>query len=246
VVRDCRPEVVYHLAAAGVAPGQRHRAHVLATNVLGTAHLLDALAGWDCRLVQVGTSWEYGTYPGRIDAETPPRPRDDYAVSKAAVTMLCQSDAARGRNIVTVRIFMAYGPGEDPARLVPYVMGCCLRGETARVSHGMQRRDFIHVDDVTELLNIAGRHRGVVGQVLHAGTGRAVTVRAAVETILTICGDGRAEFGAVPVRPDDPVSNVADITRTTALTGWRPRVGLRDGVAWLWAALQEAARGRAA
>ena len=37
------------------------------------------------------------------------------------------------------RIFAAYGPWEEPTRLVPYVMGCCLRGETPRVSAGTWR-----------------------------------------------------------------------------------------------------------
>ena len=53
--------------------------------------------------------------------------------------------------MTTVRIFSAYGPWEDPSRLVPYVMGCCLRGEAPRVTAGSQPRDCIHVDDVVDL-----------------------------------------------------------------------------------------------
>jgi nucleoside-diphosphate-sugar epimerase len=117
------------------------------------------------------------------------------------------------------------------------VMGCCLRGETARLSPGSQRRDFVYAEDVAELLDRVAHLPEASGRVFHAGTGRAVRVREAVETILAVCGRGpeAADFGAVPVRPDDPPCNVADITATTALTGWRPRHDLRAGLERTWA-----------
>jgi nucleoside-diphosphate-sugar epimerase len=247
-MRLSRPAVVYHLAALGVAPWQRQRLDVLATNLLGTAHLLDAWSETEGRLVQSGTSWEYGAHAEPRREDSPLRPRGDYAVAKAAATLLCQSEALAGRPIVTVRIFSAYGPGEDPHRLVPYVMGCCLRGETARVSYGTQQRDFIHADDVIELLDCAAHHPNAPGRILHAGTGRATSVREAIETILTVCGRGRghAEFGAVSMRPDDLASNIADVTQTTAVTGWRPRYDLRAGIERLLAWLHRTAAARAA
>src|SRR5688500_1896296 len=61
IVAACRPEVVYHLAGYGVAPGERDRPTLLATNVYGLGNLLSALAGHDYRaLVCAGTCWEYG------------------------------------------------------------------------------------------------------------------------------------------------------------------------------------------
>src|SRR5262249_2876460 len=149
---------------------------------------LDALDGHDYRaLVQAGSSSEYGHKDGPMRETDRPEPRTDYAVSKAAATLLCQAEAHKGRPVATVRVFSAYGPWEDPSRLVPYVMGCCLGGERPRVTGGGQPRDFVYVADVVALLKLAAVYPAARGQVLHAGSGRQQSVRDMVETILAVC-----------------------------------------------------------
>jgi nucleoside-diphosphate-sugar epimerase len=236
-VAACRPQTIYHLAAHGTRPGQRDRTAILASNLLGTAHLLDALEGHDYRaFVHAGSSSEYGPVDRPMREDDPPRPHTDYGVAKAAATLLCQAEARRGRPVVTVRIFSAYGPLEDPERLASSVMASCLRGEAPRVTHGSQPRDWVYVDDVLDLLEIAAESPAVDG-VVHAGTGRRQTVRDLVEAIVDQCPAGRLEpvYGACPLRPDEPSTWVADIARTKALTGWAPRVTLEQGVRRMWA-----------
>src|SRR5262249_27092687 len=146
-VAAARPDVVYHLATYGAYPSQRDRATLLATNLIGTANLLDALAGHDYRaLIHTGSSSEYGPKDEPMREDTLLEPHSDYGVTKAAATLLCQAEAHKGRPVTTVRVFSAYGPWDDPGRLVPYLMDCCYRGETPRVSAGWQPRDFIHTD----------------------------------------------------------------------------------------------------
>jgi nucleoside-diphosphate-sugar epimerase len=236
-VDAARPDVVYHLAAHGTFGAQKDRPSILASNVLGTANLLDALEGHDYQaLVHAGSSSEYGHKGGPIGERDRLEPRDAYGVAKAAATLLCQAEAFRGRPTVTVRIFSAYGPWEDPGRLISYVMGCCLRGEPPAVTAGRQPRDFIYADDVLDLLELAARHPEARGQVLHAGSGRQQTVRAVVEAVVALCGGGRvaARFGAEATRPDEPSSWVANIERTTELIGWRPRHDLEAGIRRMW------------
>jgi nucleoside-diphosphate-sugar epimerase len=237
-VAAARPVVIYHLATHGAYPGQQDRPDILTTNLLGTAHLLDAAARAGCALVHTGSSSEYGHVDGPMREDGPLRPRTDYGVSKAAATLLCQAAAFKGIPAVTVRVFSAYGPWEEPTRLVPYVMDCCLRGVRPRVTAGHQPRDFIHVDDVVALLRRAAQDPLRLGPVLHAGTGRQTTVREMIETILGVCAGGRlrADFGGEPARPDEPASWVAGIEHTEAVTGWRPRFDLRSGVerTWQW------------
>jgi nucleoside-diphosphate-sugar epimerase len=162
-------------------------------------------------------------------------PRDEYAVGKVASAHLCQAAAYRGRPNTIVRVFSAYGPWEDLKRVASYVMGCCVRGETPRVTSGLQPRDFIYVEDVTALLRTAADEPKAHGRILLAGTGQRQTVRDMVETIVAVCGGKPAEYGAEPLRSDEPSVWQADIEETTALTGWRPRYGLRAGVERMWA-----------
>jgi nucleoside-diphosphate-sugar epimerase len=236
-VEASSPEIIYHLAAAGVsASGQFDRASLLRTNVLGTANLLEALEGRFYRsLVYAGTGAEYGPSSEAIVEESPLRPSSDYAVAKAAGALLCQTEARRGWPVVVVRIFGAYGPGEAPQRLIPYVMGCCQRGEVAKVSCGLQRRDWVFIDDVVELLQVAAHTPRAAGQVLHAATGREHTVRQAIETILDVCASStRIVYGAETLRPGEPERYLGDICRTRALTGWQPRFDLQAGIERTW------------
>ncbi|HMC90695.1 MAG TPA: NAD(P)-dependent oxidoreductase, partial [Gemmataceae bacterium] len=165
------------------------------------------------------------------------QPRTDYAVAKAAASLLCLAESHNGRPVVVVRVFSAYGPWEDPTRLVPYVMRCCHRGEPVRVSAGWQPRDFIYVDDVVDLLKIAALQPGAHGHILHACTGRQSTVRDMVQTIVSVCGAGLVQtfLGAEPVRPGEPTSWVGSLAETTALTGWNPHHTLRSGIEHMWA-----------
>jgi nucleoside-diphosphate-sugar epimerase len=233
-----RPECIFHLAAHGAYPGQKDRAAIIAGTLLGTANLLDALAECDYRvLVHTGSSSEYGHKNGPMRPEDRLEPRTDYAVAKAAASLLCQAEAHKGRPVVIVRIFSAYGPWEDPTRLVPYVMECCHRGEPARVSDGWQPRDFIYVGDVVDLLKIAASQPGTHGHILHACTGLQNTVRDMVQTIVSVCGAGRIQplFGAEAVRPGEPTSWVGSLAETTALTGWTPQHTLQSGIERMWA-----------
>jgi nucleoside-diphosphate-sugar epimerase len=175
-------------------------------------------------------------------------PRTDYGVAKAAATLLCQVEALKGRPVTSIRVFSAFGPWEEPTRLVPYVMDCCYRGVRPKVSAGCQPRDFIYVQDVVALLKAAAANSKAAGQILHAGTGRQRSVREMIETVVDVCGRGRitAEFGAEPIRPDEPDCWVASIAHTCAVTGWKPIVELRAGVEQTWNWFQSLAPQQAA
>jgi nucleoside-diphosphate-sugar epimerase len=236
-VISCQPEVIYHLATHGAYPFQTSRAAILATNLTGTANLLEALKDHDYRaLVYTGSSSEYGHKNGPMREDDRLEPRSDYAVLKAAATLLCQAEAYQGRPIITVRVFSAYGPWEEPTRLVPYVMDCCARGVNPGVTSGWQPRDFVYSDDVVSLLKLAASKPELASRILHAGTGRQHSVRDMVETIIAICGRGKVQalFGSEPVRPDEPASWVANIDETSRLTGWTPVHDLRSGISRMW------------
>jgi nucleoside-diphosphate-sugar epimerase len=241
-VGACRPTVAYHLATYGAYPFQKDQAAILATNLLGTANLLAALHDQDYRaFINAGSSSEYGHKDRPMREDDLPSPRTDYGVAKAASTLLCQAEAHKGRPVATVRVFSAYGPWEEPTRLVPYVMSCCLRGETPCVTAGRQPRDFIYVNDVVDLLLRAANTPAAHSQILHAGTGVQHTVQEMIESIVMICGRGRVrpEYGAAPTRPDEPACWVASIDRTRALTGWQPQYDLRAGIEQMWSWFQK-------
>ncbi len=101
-VNAARPEIVLHMAAqALVRQSYRDPVGTIATNVLGTAHLLDAVAGTDgVKAVLVVTSDKVyaNDEAGRAFVETDPLGgHDPYAASKAACDIIA---AAFGKSIL--------------------------------------------------------------------------------------------------------------------------------------------------
>ena len=243
-IATSQPEVVYHLATHGAYPAQRDRTAILATNLQGTINLIEALADREYKaFVHAGSSSEYGHKNGPMREDDVLEPRSDYAIGKAAASHLCLTEAHKGRPVSIVRLFSVYGPWEEPGRLVSHVMGCCQRGENPRVTAGSQPRDFIHVNDVVDLLKIAAHLKAAHGKILHAGTGIQSTVRDMIETIVKTVGKRvKVQYGLADLRPDEPERWVASIDKTKALTGWKPRHNLASGIreAWNWLQMFEA------
>jgi nucleoside-diphosphate-sugar epimerase len=84
-------------------------------------------------------------------------------------------------SFATALVFFPYGPFDQPSRLVPSLVRSLAAGQEARVSAGMQRRDFIHVTDVGRAL-AALLDSDVQGDV-NIGTGHGASVREVATTV---------------------------------------------------------------
>ncbi|HVS61899.1 MAG TPA: SDR family NAD(P)-dependent oxidoreductase [Thermoanaerobaculia bacterium] len=220
-----RPDRVVHLAS--LVKGSRDRELVSAmfrANVESTLHLLEAATELECRrFVQIGSLEE----PERGEVASSP-----YAASKAAASLYAQLFARLyGLPVALARVFMVYGPGpQDRAKLVPYVVGELLAGRQPRLSSGRRPVDWIYVEDVVDGLCRMLVEPGAVGERLDLGSGELVTVREVVERLVGLVAPGiEPELGALPDRPSEVVRK-ADVERTAQQIGWRPRVGLDEGL----------------
>ncbi len=235
-VSAVRPELVFHMAAYGTTPIQRDEARMRAVNVGGIEHLWEALERQSCRLVQTGTCGEYGPAMGALAEHHICRPATAYAQTVHEAVLL-SLDRARhgGRELIVLRPFGPYGPGDRSERLVPHVIDGLLSGGRIATTSGQQRRDYSHVSDHVRALILAGT--GTLADmpaVLNIGSGRPIRVRDLIETIATVIGDGalaRVDFGAVPLRPNDLPDMFADTTAARRLLGYAPAVALEGGLA---------------
>lgn len=228
LVADVRPDWVFHLG--GLASGGRDLPMVQATleaNLLPVLNLLLSTQERRVRLVLAG-SLEEPAPDG--DWSVPGSP---YAASKMAAALYARLfHALYGSPVMWLRLFMVYGPGQlDLRKLVPYVILSLLRGETPDLSSGTRPVDWVFVDDVVEAFLLAAVRSGSEGRPLDVGSGELVTVRDVVEELVRqIDPSISPRFGAVADRAREQVST-AEVALTTLALGWRPRVGLREGLA---------------
>jgi UDP-glucose 4-epimerase len=221
------PDVVFHLAGQVIGGRELELVHsTLRNNLIGTVNLLAAGQEECCPRIILAGSME----------EPPPESPDSAPSSPYAVAKWAASGYARmfhalySLPVVSLRIFMVYGPGQREPRLVPYVIRALLRGERPRLTSGTRAIDWVYVDDVVDAFLLAALAEGIEGAAVDVGSGTTVTIRDLVERIAVLVNPTIVPiFGALPDRALE-TSNVADLRRTEEILGWRPVTTLDDGL----------------
>jgi nucleoside-diphosphate-sugar epimerase len=232
LVAEIQPSHLLHFAWYAV-PGKFWTAPENAAWVEASIRLLRCFAdqGGE-RAVMSGSCAEYDwTGSGRLsERETPLRPATYYGACKHALATIGDGLAAeRGFGFSWGRIFFAYGPHEQPGRLVSQVAEALVKGEPAPTSEGTQRRDFLHARDVAGAF-VALLDSDVTGAV-NIGSGAAVPVREVVSQIAAAAGRPElVRWGEVPSRPGDPPLIEADMGRLRGEVGWEPSLTLEEGI----------------
>lgn len=219
-VREARPEVVIHLAAAGATSPFLPIERALRHNVHGTINLLRAC----CEKRPVSRMIVART-PGELTSMNP------YAASKAAAWNFCEMYArTQSWPIVGAMIFQSYGWGQPSHALIPSAFNAAIANEDFPMTEGLQQRDWIHADDVA---------RGIVSMVsaemphtttIELGTGNPASVREVVQTIYDVCNSkGQPLFGALAGRPGEEKVQAARLDRNKPLN-WTAQHRLEVGL----------------
>ena len=230
-----RPTAVYHCAgAAHVADSWQDTALPLASNVLTTHYLLDALrrAGSSCRVVIPGSATVYAASTSPLQEDFPLAPASPYAVSKLAQEQLGRRALAEdGVDMILIRAFNHTGPRQSPAFAVAGMarqIACIERGgadPTIRVGNLDARRDLTDVRDTVRAYALL-MERGVPGTIYNVASGVARPMRAVLDALVARSRVA-VEIVLDPARlrsHDIPVL-VGDSTRLRTVTGWTPLIG---------------------
>jgi UDP-glucose 4-epimerase len=231
---DC----VYHLAARVSVPESiPYPRDYNATNVGGTVAVLEAMRDVGVkRLVFTSSGAIYGdqqTQPLREDM--PPDPLSPYAVSKLAAEHYIRTI---GRlwdvETVSLRIFNAYGPGQQLPVTHPPVIPQFFRqalGAGSLVLHGngVKTRDFVYIDDVVTALVQAATAPDIDQRVINVGSGTETSIYELAQAV------GRATSTKPHLLNVDAqgggVSRMrADLMLARDLLGYEPQVFLEDGL----------------
>ena len=195
-------EVVYHLAARVSVPASvLYPREYNEVNVGGTVSLLEACrdVGSVNRVVLASSATVYGDHSAQpVDEDRDIRPAafPMRSARLAAEQYLFTLGRLGGFETVALRIFNAYGPGQDvpPAHapVIPqFVQQIAGHGSVVVNGDGSQTRDFVYIDDVVDALISAGSAPDVDGQIINVGSGEETAIRDLVALIGKITGTGR-------------------------------------------------------
>jgi CDP-glucose 4,6-dehydratase len=228
---------VFHLAAQTIVGVARESPlETFEVNVRGAWHVFEACRAHAVeRVVFASSDKAYGASPELPYREDfPLRAAYPYDASKAAADTIARSYAvAYDLPLAVTRFANVYGGGDlNFSRLIPETVVAVLDGRPPVIrSDGSPERDFLHVDDaVAAYLAIAAElPGGAAGEAFNAGGERPHSVREVVELI--VAGTGIEPDFQGTGNPDGEIDRqFVDSTKLRELTGWRPQVGLDDGL----------------
>jgi GDP-L-fucose synthase len=161
-----------------------------------------------------------------------------YAVAKIAGLKLCQAYRRQfGADFIAAQPTNLYGPGDTfdlaTAHVIPALMRKAHEAKAAGAASlsvwgsGRPRREFLHVDDCADaLVHLLVHHAGE--EPVNVGCGTDVSIAELARLVCDVVGF-RGALAFDPTKPDGAPRKLLDVSRLSAL-GWRPRIGLRDGL----------------
>ena len=251
-MRNAEPDIIL-LAAARVGGILANMAHpveflyenmTIATNVIGAARKYSVK-----KLLYLGSSCIYprnSPQPIREEALlTGPleETNEAYAIAKITGLKLVQAcNRQYGHDFITAMPTNLYGLHDNFDLNSSHVIPALIRKihEAKRAGRrtvqiwgsGTPRREFLHVDDLADACVFLVKHYSSP-DIINVGAGSEVTILELAEIIADVIGyDGT--FTCDTSKPDGVPRKLLDTSRMQAL-GWRPSIGLREGLARTYA-----------
>jgi CDP-glucose 4,6-dehydratase len=211
IIRPARPEIVLHLAAQPlVRVSYREPLETFASNVMGTAHVLDALRGVDSLRVAVMVTtdkvYQNREWPYPYRESDALGGHDPYSASKAAseIVIACYRDAflaTQGVAVASARAGNVIGGGDwSQDRLIPDAVRAWQSGQVLAIRRPQSIRPWQHVlEPLAGYLTLARKlwDEPALAGAYNFGpqSGEAATVRDVVELARSAYGGGEVHFG---------------------------------------------------
>ena len=195
----------------------------LRTNAEGTLNVIHACQRYKVKIIHISTSEVYGQNmnPGvpMIEAHPLLPQAGIYATSKAFADLTCRmTSLTTDADIVTLRPFNYWGPGQSIEKLIPRMINQGLNNEPLSVyGPGDQSRDYVHVEDVAKAVWLAKDLSG--GQIYNIGTGKSIKIIEIANMLNKIL---KTSISHVDARAAEVEELICDNTKFHIATGWKP------------------------
>ena len=198
----------------------------------GVRNLVDCLNKSKIKgFVQIGSSDEYGNNSAPQIETQREMPISPYSCAKVASTHFLQTlYRTEMFPAVILRPFLVYGPGQSEERFIPQIIKGCTNRQEFPVSKGEQLRDFCFIDDFIQAVFSVLDNHSAHGEVINIASGKPISIKKMINTIVDIIGSGEPQFGQVVYRDGENMALYGDTTKAKEILGWKSSVSLRQGL----------------
>ena len=161
-----------------------------------------------------------------------------YALSKAQLVEWMRYYAEHSSTkMINVKIEHMYGPKDDDKKFISWLISQLInRVETVDLTSGIQKRDFVYIDDVIRAYEAIIDHLDQCDsfEEFELGSGTSIEMKQFISMIFSIISEQqplstRLNFGAVPYRKGEAMVMEADIKKLQTF-GWDPQTSLQEGL----------------
>jgi len=245
---DEKPDAVFLAAAkvGGILANDTYPAEFLHDNLIMQSNVIDAAWRNGCeKLLFLGSSCIYPKHaPQPIPEDSlltgPLEPTNEwYAIAKIAGLKMCEAYRRQyGADFISAMPTNLYGPGDnydlDKSHVIPALLRKAHEAKLANEKTmtiwgtGSAKREFLHVDDAADaMVHLMKTYSK--SQHINVGTGEDVSIRELTEVVCSTVGF-EGEIVNDTSKPDGTPRKLLDVSRL-ADTGWKPRFGLKAGLA---------------
>ena len=226
-------DAIIHLAAkTSITNSINNPYETYHTNISGTLNILDFARDRKIKKIINISTYVYGKpvyLP--IDEKHPINPHTPYNKSKVISENLCKYYSQDyGINIVTLRPFYIYGPISNPLSFISSIITQIKKNGKVFLSHQGTKRDFLFIDDFTNLLLKILNDFPEGYNIYNVGYGKSHSLEEIIKIIEKIVNLKILIQYDKSIRPNDITEMVADITKVTKSFDWKPLTSIEEGL----------------
>ena len=198
----------------------------------GCKNLVDIFKTKKIKLfIQIGSSLEYGKLKSPHIETLKCKPTATYGISKYKSSEYIQKcDNKKSFPYVILRPYQVYGPNQSINRLIPIVISSCIKNKKFNCSSGIQKRDFLYIDDFINLINKLILSKKKIKGIFNVGSGKASSVKETIQLIHKKIKKGNPQFGKIKMRRDESLNYYPKIKKLKKAIKWSAKTSLKKGL----------------
>ena len=179
---------------------------------------------------EIGQEFNQIAYDELAIITTPQRIHNDYGNSKRILTRFFSSITCHMKYFHLI-LPTIYGFGENPKRLIPYVIKCLQNNEAIQLTNGHQIRQYLHCRDLAILI-----HKILVEQlsegIYNIICKEEISVREVVNKIITkLQIEANLEYGAIKKADESLPNLIMNTDKLKKINVWNPSISIEDSIA---------------
>ncbi len=202
------------------------------THFRGTKNLIKVLKKKRLnKFIHIGSSLEYGKLRSPNLETSKCIPKMSYGLNKLKATKYLLSEFKKNNlPVIILRLYQLYGTHQDNNRFIPFVISSCLKGKIFPCSNGIQKRDFLYVNDAVEAIYKSMVIKNTDGKLINLGFGKAIQLKKIIKKIKSKVKKGEPKFGAIKMRKEEQGIIYPNIKLANKILKWKPTTKLEVGL----------------